>query len=130
MVRSTSQIKSISDIQGQNVGVIWGTTAEKNIINLAPNAHIIGFKSYAEAYNALKNGRIEAITSDDAILSRFTSDDKQVIILPKRYSKEPYGIGFRKGKGSDKLKESLDSAILDLRQKNVLNRINKKWLND
>ena len=130
LVRSTSEIKSISDLQGQNVGVIWGTTAEKNMVTLAPNAHVIGFKSYAEAYNALKKGKIEAITSDNTILSRFTADDKQVIILPKRYSKEPYGIGFRKGKGSDKLKESLDNAILDLRQKNVLTRIHKKWLND
>ncbi len=130
LVRNTSKITSIADLQGQNVGVIWGTTAEKNMINLSPNAHIVGFKSYAEAYNALKSGKIDAITSDDTILSRFTADDKNVVLLPKRYSKEPYGIGFKKGKGSDKLKESLNNAILDLKQKNVITRIHKKWLND
>lgn len=128
LIRSTSKITSINDLPGLNVGVIWGTTAEKNMSALVPNAHIVGFKSYVDAYKALKNGKIDAITSDDTILSRFIINDNDVILLPKRYSREPYGIGFRKGKGSDKLKKSLDDAILDLKQKNVMNRIHKKWL--
>ena len=128
LVRSSGTITSIGDLTGLNVGIIWGTTAEKNMTALVPTAHIVGFKSYIEAYNALKAGKIDAITSDDTILSRFLSNDQDVILLPKRYSKEPYGIGFRKGKGADKLKKSLDEAILDLKQKNVINRLHRKWL--
>lgn len=129
LVRSTSKISSIGDLTGLNVGVIWGTTAEKNMTSLVPTAHIVGFKTYIDAYQALKNGKIDAITSDDTILSRFLTDNSEVTLLPKRYSKEPYGIGFRKGKGSDKLKKTLDDAILDLKQKNIINKLHKKWLN-
>ena len=128
LVRSSSKISSMGDLSEQNVGVIWGTTAEKNMTALLPTANIVGFKSYNDAYNALKEGKIEAITSDDTILSRFALSDKQVVLLPKRYSREPYGIGFRKGKGSEKLREALDDAISDLKQKNVINRIHKQWL--
>ena len=128
LVRKTSKITSIGDLSELNVGVIWGTTAEKNMLNLVPTANIIGFKTYLEAYNALKAGKIDAITSDDTILSRFAIDDDQVKLLPKRYSREPYGIGFRKGKGSAKLKKALDEAISDLKQKNVINRLHKEWL--
>ena len=78
LVKSTSKITSIADLGGQNVGVVWGTTAEKNMLNLAPNANIIGFKTYNEAYKALKAGYINAITSDDTILSRFALEDKEV----------------------------------------------------
>lgn len=130
LVRNTSKISSIGDLSGQNVGVIWGTTAEKNMTALAPSANVIGFKTYNEAYKALKNGKIDAITSDDTILSRFVMSDNQVILLPKRYSKEPYGIGFKKGSGSDKLKKSIDDAISDLKQKNVINRIHRQWLSN
>lgn len=130
LVRSNSQIKAMSDLSGQNVGVIWGTTAEKNMMNLLPTANVVGFKSYNDAYIALKNGKIEAITSDDTILSRFAMNDNQLKLLPKKYSKEPYGIGFKKGKGSDKLKEELNEAILDLKQKNVINAIHRKWLDN
>ena len=130
LVRSSSKITSVGDLSGQNVGVIWGTTAEKNMTSLMPSANIVGFKSYNEAYNSLKSGKIDAITSDDTILNRFVMNDNQVTLLPKRYSREPYGIGFRKGRGSDKLKKALDNAILDLKQKNVISRIHKKWLDN
>lgn len=127
LVKSGSSIKSLSDLAGQNVGVIFGTTAEKNMGNLVPTAKLLGFRSYQEAYIALKQGKINAITSDDTILSRFAIDDKSVVLLPRRYSREPYGIAFKKGKSTVKLKENLDLAIKDLQQKNVIPRLRKTW---
>lgn len=128
MVNSKSKISSLADLSGSNIGVVWGTTAEKNLSSLLPTANIAGFKSYDEAYKALKNGQINAITSDDTILSRYVLEDKEVRLLPQRYSKEPYGIGFRKGKSTKKLKIKIDSAINDMRQKGILLRLRNKWL--
>ena len=114
-------------MSGQTVGVIFGTTAEKNIKNLVPNANLRGFRNYQNAYKALKAGKINAITSDDTLLSRFALDDNTVKLLPKRYSYEPYGIAFRKGDSSLKLKENIDFAIKDMQQKNVIPRLRKTW---
>ena len=61
------------------------------------------------------------------MLSRFAADDKSVRLLPKRYSYEPYGIAFKKGESTVKLKENLDFAIKDMKQKNVIARLRKKW---
>ena len=122
-----SSIKSLADLSGQTVGVIFGTTAEKNMQKLVPTANIRGFKSYNDAYLALKNGQINAITSDDTILSRYTYSDNDVILLPKRYSNEPYGIAFKKGDTTIKLKENLDFAIKDMKQKGVILRLHNKW---
>ena len=130
LVKSSSQVSTMSDLTDQNIGVVWGTTAEKNMLSLVPTGHIVGFKTYREAYNALKRGEITALTSDDTILSGYALADKDVKLLPKRYTKEPYGIGFRKGKGAAKLKEALDEAINGLRQKNELSALRKKWLNN
>lgn len=127
LVRTNSQIKGMSDLAEQTVGVVFGTTAEKNILRLAPTARIRGFRSYPEAYKALKEGQIDAITSDDTILNRFAMDDKEVKLLPRRYSHEPYGIAFKKSKASDRLKEELDYAIKDLKKRNIINRLRKKW---
>lgn len=128
LVNSRSTIKSLTDLAGQNVGVIFGTTAEKNMKNLVPTANLLGFRSYPDAYKALKSGKINAITSDDTILSRFVMDDKSVKLLPKRYSREPYGIAFKKGNSTVKLKENLDYAIKDMQQKNVIPRLRKQWI--
>lgn len=127
LVKKTSKISSIADLAGQHVGVVYGTTAEKNMLALAPNATIIGFKTYRSAYEALKAGKIDAITSDDTLLSRFAFEDSSVKLLPKRYTREPYGIAFKKGKSTKKLKENIDFAITDMKQKNVLIRLRKKW---
>lgn len=130
LVKTGSKIASLGDLAGENVGVVWGTTAEKNMLKAMPSANIIGFKTYDEAYKALKNGKINAVTSDDTLLRRFAQEDKGVTLIPKRYSREPYGIGFKQGKGSDKLKLALDNAVTDLKQKNVINRLHKQWLGD
>lgn len=130
LVRSDSRITSIADLSGQNVGVIYGTTAEKNMMSLAPTSNIIGFRNYRTAYEALKAGKIDVLTSDDTILSRFIYEDKSVKLLPKRYTKEPYGIAMRKGKNSKRLKENLDFALKDMQRKNVILRLRKKWLHD
>ena len=130
LVKSSSTVNSMSDLVGQNVGVIWGTTAEKNMQSLAPMANVIGFKSYQEAFNALKAGTIGAITSDDTILSGYATTDKDVKLLPKRYTREPYGIGFRKGKGAQKLEHALNYAINDMKQKNTMIKIHKKWIDE
>ena len=127
LVRSNSKITSIADLTGQNVGVVYGTTAEKNMMTLAPNATIIGFKTYHSAYEALKSGKIDAVTSDDTLLSRFAFEDKSVKLLPKRYTKEPYGIAFKKGSSTKKLKAQIDFAIKDLSRKNVIVRLRKRW---
>ena len=95
--------------------------------NLVPTANLRGFRNYQDAYIALKNGHINAITSDDTILKRFTVDDDSVRLLPKRYSREPYGIAFQKGDSTVKLKEHLDYAVKDLQRKNVIPRLRKKW---
>jgi ABC-type amino acid transport substrate-binding protein len=127
LINQDSKITSITDLAGQNIGVIFGTTAEKNIKNIVPTASIFGFKSYPEAYLALKQKKINAITSDDVILSHFAKEDSNVKLLSKRYSIEPYGIAFKKGNSTIKLKENLDFAIQDMQQKNVIQRLHKKW---
>ena len=60
LVKKNSSIKALTDLAGQTVGVIFGTTAEKNMKSLVPNAHLRGFKSYQDAYDALKKGEISA----------------------------------------------------------------------
>ena len=128
LVKSSSPVTSISELADQNIGVVWGTTAEKNMLSLVPSGHVIGFKTYREAYQALKQGKISALTSDDTILSGYALSDNEVKLLPKRYSREPYGIGFRKGKGASKLKKELDLAISDMRVRGELGKLHKKWL--
>lgn len=127
MVTAKSNITSLTDLAHQNVGVIFGTTAEKNLRILLPTAKIFGYKTYQEAYEALKEGTIKAITADDTILRNYTLSDKGVKILNKRYSKEPYAIAVRKGKENKILLEKINMTLKTIISNNKIHRLYEKW---
>ena len=128
LVPKSSDITGMSDLNGKRVIIVFGSTAEKNLRLIAPEAIISGYKTYTDAYSALKKGRADAITSDDTILLGFALQDSSLKLLPKRYSKEPYAIAFKKGLGSVGLKDKVDFIIEDAKTSGKLNQLKAKWI--
>lgn len=128
LVPKDSKIKRMGDLNGKKVIIIFGTTAEKNLRLVAPEAKILGYKTYTSGYSALKQKRADAMTSDDTILIGFALQDSSLTLLPKRYSKEPYAIAFKKGEGSAELRGKVDFIIEDMAKKGKLNRLKEKWI--
>lgn len=127
LVRTGSPVRSMADLSDKKVGVIFGSTAEQTMKFLLPTAKVLGYKSYDEAYQALKRGDILAITSDDAILRRFALADSGVQITPRKYSKDFYGIAFRKTDESKVLLETVNNVISDMDKQGKLNTLRDKW---
>lgn len=117
LVNRGSKIKTIRDLNGKKAIIVFGSTAENSIRAAVPNVGIVGYKTYPEAYSALKAGKADAIIADDTILMSFSLKDKEVVLLPKRYSKEPYAVAFKKGEESDTLIKAVNS-IIDIETKN------------
>lgn len=128
LVPNDSKINGMSDLNGKKAIIIFGTTAEKNLRQIAPDAIISGYKTYTDAYNALKNGRADAITSDDTILLGMAMQDKSLKLLPKRYSKEPYAIAFKKGDKNSGLMRKVNFVIEDMIKSGELNQLKAKWI--
>ena len=127
LVRSGSSIRSLADLNNKNVGVIFGSTAEETIKFLLPTAHVLGYRTYQEAYTALKNGAVLGITSDDALLRPFALNDGSVKLLQKRYSRDSYGIAFRRGDESSYMIDVVNNVISDMDKRGVLVNLKRKW---
>lgn len=91
--------------------VVFGTTGEKTLRNVYPGAQISAFKTYTEAFAALKKGEADAIVADDTVLLGYAMEDKSVRLLSKRYSREPYAIAFRQGEESQTLQAMVNEYI-------------------
>lgn len=128
LVPKNSKINSISDLNGKRVIIIFGSTSEKNLRMVAPEAQIIGFKTYTSGYSALKSGRADAMTSDDVILMGFAEADPSFKLLPQKYTKEPYAIAFRKDSTSLKLEERVESILESMKREGKLKEIQNKWI--
>lgn len=128
LVPKDSDIKSVNDLNGKRVIIIFGSTAEKNLRMAAPDANILGFKTYTSGYSALKQDRADAMTSDDAILIGFAAADNSLKLLPKRYTKEPYAIAFKKGPESQRLQERVNFVLREMRSSGELIKLKSKWI--
>ena len=111
LVNKGSNVKSLKDLSGKRAIIVFGSTSEKTLKTAIPNVGVIGYKTYPDAYKALKDHKGDAIVSDDTILLGLSLKDNSVELLPKRYTKEPYAVAFRKGAESKDLIHAVNNVI-------------------
>lgn len=128
MVKKDSDIYSTKDLNKKRVIILLGSTSENQIRLLAPEAKIIGYKTYTKAYEALKKDKADAISTDDSILYGFLYDDDSLRILPERYTKESYAIAFRKDEKSKKFQTKVEEILSDMRKSGEITMIKRKWI--
>ena len=86
------------DLAGKKVCSVTGSTPAENIRTNYPDADLTEFDVYSKCAEALKNGQVQAVTTDNVILLGLISQDEEAFeLVGKPFTKEPYGIGVKKG---------------------------------
>lgn len=84
------------DLAGKNVCSVDGSTSPQNIQKDYPEVQITLFDVYSKCAEALKNGEVDAVTTDNAILLGFVAQDPEGFeVVGKPFTSEPYGIGLQ-----------------------------------
>lgn len=96
--KDNTTIKTVDDLNGKNVCSVQGSTSEKNVKAKAPQANLLSLTGYAACVDAMKSGRVEAVSTDDIILAGFAASDNTLKLVGGQFTQEPYGIGVKKGK--------------------------------
>ena len=126
LVKEDSDIHTFSDLKRKTIIISLGSTAEKNIRRIIPTARIIGYKTYKEAFQAFINGKGDAISSDDSILSGMIMDKKGYRILKNKISYEPYAVGMKQY-DDKKLKNTIDVIITRMKKDGTIKSLKQKW---
>jgi glutamate transport system substrate-binding protein len=91
-------VKGPDDLAGKKVCSVTGSTPAENIRSNYPQAKLTEFDVYSKCAEALKNGQVEAVTTDNVILLGLISKDQEAFeLVGSPFTKEPYGIGVKKG---------------------------------
>jgi glutamate transport system substrate-binding protein len=91
-------IKGPDDLAGKKVCSVTGSTPAENIRTNYPQAKLTEFDVYSKCAEALKNGQVDAVTTDNVILLGLISQDQEAFeLVGKKFTEEPYGIGVKKG---------------------------------
>jgi len=96
--KENTSITKVADLNGKTVCSVQGSTSEKNVQTNAPQANLQSLTTYAACVSGMKDGRYEAVSTDDIILAGFAAADSSLKLVGGQFTKEPYGIGIKKGK--------------------------------
>jgi len=95
--KSDTAIKGVADLNSKKVSSVQGSTSEKNVRAQAPMANVLLFDTYTAAAEALKDGRVDAESTDNVILLGLVQKNPDDFkLVGNQFTKEPYGIGTKK----------------------------------
>jgi ABC-type amino acid transport substrate-binding protein len=119
-------VKALNDMRA-SVCSASGSTSEQNIRAAAPAANIVLQPQYSQCFQLLQNDQTQAVTTDDVILLGFAkTDPDQFKLVGGTFSKEPYGMGIKKGRAG--FKEFVDGVIRDIKRDGTWVELYDKWV--
>jgi ABC-type amino acid transport substrate-binding protein len=92
-----SDITGVADLAGKNVCTALGSTYEANLEKQAPDAKLKLVDSYSECLELVQNGAVDAVSTDDVILTGMIIQDDTLKLVGDQLTQEPYGAGIKKG---------------------------------
>jgi len=128
LARKNAGIARVSDLRSKRVSSVRGSTSEQNIRGAVPGVQVISFNDYPNAFLALAQRKVVAMTTDEIILmdlQRRSPRPGDYVLLDEFISTEPYGLGVRKGEPAF-LKE-VNRVLLEMEKSGEAARIFDKW---
>ncbi len=92
-----TDITSEKDLAGKTVCSATGSTPLQNIQDNFPDTKTVPFDTYSQCVEALKDGTVDAVTTDQAILIGYASQEPDALkVVGEPFTEERYGVGVPK----------------------------------
>ncbi|MBY0599670.1 transporter substrate-binding domain-containing protein [Bacillus bingmayongensis] len=129
LVKKGSKIKSIDDVKsGVKVLAVKGSTSTQNVRKKSPEATVLEFENYSEAFTALKAGKGDVLTTDNAILYGMAKQDVNYQVVGKIFTDEPYGIAVQKGETD--LTKAINDLLKEMKADGEYDKLYEKWIGE
>lgn len=119
--------RGAADLKGKRIGTAGGSGWEAGLAAVVPEAVTVAFDSSGKAAEALRAGRIDAISADRRILAALLGKlpPGQFDILPLTVSEERYQMAVRKG--DRELLAAVNATIREMAESGEAERIGDRW---
>ena len=97
VLESNTDINGPDDLAGKKVCSVEGSTPAERIRTEYPEAELLPTAAYSDCLEPLRNGQVDAVTTDNVILSGFVDQNPgEFKLVGEPFSEEPYGIGLER----------------------------------
>jgi glutamate transport system substrate-binding protein len=124
--KDNSEITGVDSLAGQSVCTALGSTYEATLKKQAPDAKLKLVDSYSECLESLQNGSVDAISTDDVILTGMIIQDDTLKLVGDELTQEPYGAGIKKG--NQELVDFVNETFEEFKSDGRWEKTHQKWV--
>jgi len=128
IVKKSSGITSVKQLDGRKASSASTSTAGGNLKEAVPGVNLVYVRDYSIAFAALKDGGVDAFTTDETVLAAIVRADgspNDYLFLPD-FTKSR-NVGFALKKDEPRFKAALNQALLDLEASGEAAKIWDTW---
>jgi len=131
IVPEDSEIASIDDLEGKQIGCQRGTTGYIYCSDTPENGgygeeNVTAYDDGATAVQALLNGQVDAVVIDNAPAQEYVNANPGLKILDTEFANEDYAIGV--AKGNTALLDAINGALEELTADGTVQSIIDKYI--
>ncbi|GAB3499286.1 glutamate ABC transporter substrate-binding protein [Amycolatopsis cihanbeyliensis] len=118
VAEDNSDITGPETLKGKKVCSVSGSTPIQRVRQqgLTEDGNIVELQTYSQCVTQLSQGKVDAVTTDDAILKGYAAEEQDKFkVVGETFSEEPYGVGVPKEDTAlrEKVNDILQSALDD-----------------
>lgn len=124
------KVASIDALKGKRVGVQNGTTHQKYLSDKMADINLVPYDSYQNAILDLKNGRIDAVFGDTAVVNEWLKQNPNLTPLGEKVTDKAYfgtGLGIAVRQGNTELQGKFNAALDKVKADGTYKTIYSKW---
>lgn len=129
-ITQKGKVADVAGLKGKRVGVQNGTTHQKYLGDKHSDITTVPYDSYQNAILDLKNGRIDAVFGDTAVVNEWLKQNQNLTALGEKVTDKAYfgtGLGIAVRQGNSALQQKFNAALDKVKADGTYKTIYSKW---
>ena len=121
------QITQLSQLRGQHIGVMTGSTFDQYTDQFIENAQKEYYSAYADMALAVQQGKIQAFLMDEPMARVLCQENPGITYLDQPLTQDGYAFAFPKSEKGALLRDQMDQFLTQIQQDGTLEQIEAIW---
>ncbi|WP_202302784.1 arginine ABC transporter substrate-binding protein ArtJ [Dryocola clanedunensis] len=130
VIAKKGAFKSLNELKGKRVGMENGTTHQKYLQDKHPEIKTVSYDSYQNAIIDLKNGRLDGVFGDTAVVNEWLKTNPQLGTVGEHVTDPQYfgtGLGIAVRPDNKTLLKKLNDALAAIKADGTYQKISQQW---
>ncbi|PLR41296.1 arginine ABC transporter substrate-binding protein [Chimaeribacter californicus] len=129
-IAQKGKFTDLASLKGKRVGMQNGSTHQKFLTEKHPEITPVPYDSYQNAVLDLKNGRLDAVFGDTAVVNEWLKQNPNLSAVGDKVTDAAYfgtGLGIAVRQQNSELLTKLDAALAKVKQDGTYQTLYQKW---